>query len=142
MGRERKQIVDKINELQYTIQDRLWKVFAYHSSSNRKDMEKWLSELNSYMWKLRLYNVPRKNVQTKEGHRNNVSRKYLLDRIVKILEPGNVNVLIKNHMDNGYPVVYVSGADQEKLTKLATKYVDVILSKLGGLFSVTPDELL
>ena len=53
----------------------------------------------------------------------------------------DIEVLIGNWSDEGYPIVSISKKDHEKLKQLCNKYVDVILSKRGK-FTITSKELL
>ena len=135
MGRSREDMTALVNSLQDTIQEHIWKIYAYHKFRHQ-NINGWLKSLNKHIQKLRTFNSP------KFGNGLNLSREQLLDKFqIELFENyRDVEQLNYNWKDNGYPFVTLDDNDVKKLQTLATRYVDLILSK-SGKFEVHPSEL-
>jgi hypothetical protein len=136
MGRPRKEMVKLLDALDDTLQEHLWKVFAYHDS-RPKSMSVWLRSLNKHLKRLRIYNIQER------GSGFNFKKETLYNRYTNRFfgQSADIEVLIGNWSDEGSPTVPVSENDQQKLIQLSNKYIDLIFQK-SGKFSVTEDELL
>ena len=136
MGRPRKEMVKLLDALDNTLQEHLWKVFAYHEH-RPKSVSAWLRSLNKHLKRLRAYNIQEK------GSGFNFEKKTLYDRYTNQFFglPADIEVLIGNWSDEGFPVVSVSEKDRQKLIQLSNKYIDLIFQK-SGKFDVSDKELL
>jgi len=136
MGRPRKEMVKLLNALDSTLQEHLWKVFAYHEQ-RPKSVSAWVRSLNKHLKKLRTYNIQER------GSGFNFEKKTLYDRYTNQFfgHKADIEVLIGNWSDEGFPKVSVSEEDRQKLIQLSNKYIDLIFQK-SGKFTVTQDELL
>lgn len=136
MGRPRKEMVKLLDALDSTLQEHLWKVFAYHEHRPRS-VPAWLRSLNKHLKKLRTYNIQEK------GSGFNFEKKTLYNRYTNRFfgQPADIEVQIGNWSDEGFPTVSVSENDQQKLIQLSNKYIDLIFQK-SGKFEVSDKELL
>ena len=135
MGRKRTEMSNLLDALDETIQEHIWKLFAY-SWDRPQDVTGWLKSLNKHLVKLRRYN------SAKEGGLN-YDRGQLEDRITETMfgTIGDIEVLKGTWSDMGYPEVRVRDIDHAKLKTLSNRYVDCILQTRGK-FYVETEELL
>lgn len=134
MGRPREDMTALVKALQETLQEHLWKVYAYHLV-RPQNVNGWLKSLNKHLSKLRAFNV------SKKGLGINMDRDQLLDKVLtELFEDRDIELLNYSWKEHGYPFVPLYNKDTEKLQTLATRYVDLILAKTGTLI-VHPSEL-
>ena len=136
MGRPRKDFFRVYNGLQDTLEEHLWKIFAYHSYYPQ-ETNGWLNSLNKHLPKLRRFDIP------KEGSNPNVSKEDLYEKLA--IEPfqgaEDIEFLSASYAEKGYPVVYLDDASIIRVQNLAKKFVDLIFHKTGVL-TVSQKELL
>jgi len=135
MGHPREDMTALVNNLQDRIQEHIWKIYAYHKIKPQP-MRQWMISLNKHLDKLRRYNL-----QVGSKSKVNMTREQLLEKLlVHIFEPRDIEQLNYEWKGHGYPFVTLDESDTRKLQTLATRYVDLILSKSGA-FEVHPSEL-
>lgn len=121
MGRPLSSMLKLVEATQDTIQEHLWKLFAYHSY-RPTDMNGWKRSIDKHIPKLITYNVPKNN-----PNRRNLDRDQLIDKYVtELFENDDIDVLISIWNQEGYPFVELSESDRNRLRTLATKFVDAI----------------
>jgi len=138
MGRPRQMMVDLVTVLTETIQEHLWKVFAYHNTRQR-DVAGWMTSLNKHLPRLRVFNIQK---GTKSDL--NLDKEELNDLLADTCfgNERDSDVLNHNWHSEGYPLVSLTEQKKEALLKLAEKYVDYILDENLGSFTVSKEELL
>ncbi len=135
MGRPREDMTILVKNLQDTVQEHIWKIYAYHKIKPQ-DVNGWLKSLNKHIGKLRTYNV-----QVGSSTKTNMTRGQLLEKfLTHLFEERDIEQLNYNWKGHGYPFVTLDDGDTKRLQTLATRYVDLILSKSGN-FEVHPSEL-
>ena len=127
MGRQKKEMKSLFQPLRDTIEEHIWKIFAYHNE-RPQDLNGWIKSLNKHLKKLRNYNVQKENPK-----KHKFSKKYLYDKLS--YEPFqsevDIDILIGNWGDEGFPIVHVPNERIKDLQRLAKNYVDCIFQKSG-----------
>ena len=138
MGRYKPAMVSKTIALTDTIQEHLWKIYAYHKDKPQ-DMRLWLVSLNSALKKLRLFNIAKGKPNAK-----NLEKHELYDLLADTCfgNKEDSETLNWNWHGEGYPLKEITDMDNKKLIILACKYVDYIIDPSLGNFTVEEKELL
>lgn len=135
MGRPREDMTQLVTALQDTVQEHIWKIYAYHKF-RPSDANGWLKSLNKHLSKLRTYNI-----QVGSTSKLNMTEAQLLEKfLTHLFEERDIEQLNYNWKGEGFPFVTLDDADTKRIQVLAKRYVDLILSK-SGKFDVHPNEL-
>ena len=136
MGRPLQDMVDRVKGCKDSVQEHLWKLFAYHKV-RPNDVNGWIRSVNKYIPKLVIYNVQKNNPK-----RRNLDREQLLDQfVIELFEDGDIDMLITSWQSSGYPYVEMSERDRNRLRELATKFVDTIVNEQRQMV-ISPKDLL
>jgi len=90
MGRPRNSVKDLVSGFQDTIQEHVWKIYAY-GESNPRYVTGWHISIEKHIKRFRLYNKKKRSTGT------NLDRNYLEDKlIVELFELGDIETLDVN----------------------------------------------
>ena len=125
MGRSKKDMNDLFQSLKETIEEHIWKIFAYHNERSQ-DLSGWIKSLNKHLKRLRSYNIQKDNIK-----RRNFSKEYLYNKLSYEPFEGDEDIdnLIADWANEGYPVVVVPDKKIKDLQQLAKDYVDCVFIK-------------
>jgi hypothetical protein len=135
MGRPRADMIALVkSEMRDTVQEHLWKLFAYHAERSN-DTAGWTKTLEERRRKFSLCN------EAKGKNRKNLTLRELEDYFVtELFEAGDCRVLGKNFSYDGYPLVELNNAELLRLQNLAKRFCSCIYNETR--FSAGTSELL
>jgi len=126
MGRPRQDMIDKINSLIDTVQEHLWKLYAY-GNVRINDISGWTVSLNKHLNMLRKYNVQRKG-----NGRKNLTKKGIGELTATMFsELDDLKVLNDILSSNGFPSIKFTEKDRKKLVAFSNEYFMLVFTDSG-----------
>lgn len=133
MGRERKKMDRKLDNLSPLIGEHVLKIMYYGKNHRSRDVKRWIKEINSWVKVLHRFNI-----QAKNPKKRNFSIKELEHEFSKreLGNPDEVLIELDYLQRDGYPEVEFKKSDMKDIAKMAK----AIANSIYNLEYLTEDD--